>query len=169
VPAVGIAALLASGPLTISVPKPPPAPPLFDPPATTCPSPPSPTLGNFAAERARIGYAKRERSPFSRADGIEAVNLLETAAACFRTAGLLDDERETRSVAVQLRARLEDEYHTRRVRLEHAANVKDAVAAKRELNILVPLLAHREGPYIDWLQATDRWASTESARRRKKL
>lgn len=168
VPLIAAAVLLGRQSSTVVIDAPPTAPQLLDPPVAACPAPNSPTLANFAGERARIGYAKRERSPFARADGIEAVGLLETAAICFAVAGRPDDERETRSVAQHLRGKLEEEYRTRRVRLEHAARVADSVALKRELNSLLPLLAHRDGPYVDWLKNVDRWATTENARREGK-
>jgi hypothetical protein len=137
----------------------PPAPALLDPAVTTCPAPAGPTLPAFAAEKARIGYAKRERSPFSPADGVEAVGLLETAAACYHVANLSNDEREVTWAARSLRGRLDEEYHVRRVRIEHAFKVGDPFAAKRELSFLVPLIAHRRGPYVDWLGSVDRYAN----------
>jgi hypothetical protein len=137
----------------------PPAPALLDPPVKTCPNPKSPTLAVFAAERARVGYAKRERSPFSRADGIEAVGLLEVASACFGAAGRAEDEHETRAAAQSLRTKLDEEYRVRRVRAEHAVRVQDVVGAKRELGVLIPLTAHRHGPYVDWLASMDRYAT----------
>lgn len=168
VPAVAAAALFATSSSAFEA-KIPTAPPLFDAPVAACPSPNSPTLAALATERARIGYAKRERSPFVRTDGIEAVGLLETAAVCFHTAGHPDEERETRTAARDLRNRLEDEYRVRRVRVEHASKVKDPVSAKRELASLVPLIAHRrDTPYVDWLATTDRWATAEIAKQAAK-
>lgn len=167
VPLIAITALFARS-STETENKAPPAPALFDAPIAACPNPNSPTLPAFAAERARIGYAMRERSPFSRGDGIEAVKLLETAAACYRTANLPDDAREMQLAANDLRHKLEEEYHTRRVRLEHASKVNDPITAKRELASLRPLTAHREGKYTDWLAAMDRWATAEIAAREGK-
>lgn len=155
----GVAAFLATRSAPASETEIPPAPALLDPPAGVCPSPPSPTLAAFAAERARIGYAKRERSAFYPADGVEAVAHLETAAACFRAAAKPDAEREAWSAASTLRARLDEEYHVRRVRVEHAFRVGDPFGAKRELTVLVPLMAHRRGAYVDWLASVDRYAT----------
>lgn len=167
VPVIAVAALLARS-STAAETKIPPAPALFNAPITTCPNPNSPTLPAFAAERARIGYAMRERSPFSRGDGIDAVGLLETAAACYRTANLPAEEQDTRAAATDLRNKLDEEYRTRRVRLEHSSRVNDPYTAKRELKILRPLMARHEGPYADWLAAMDRWATTEIATREGK-
>lgn len=138
----------------------PQAPALLDAPVTACPAPTSPTLPGFAAERARVGLSKRERSPFSPADGIEAVGLLETASACYRAAGMAGPEKDTARAAQTLRTRLDQEYHVRRVRVEHAFNVGDPAAAKRELIVLMPMLAHRHGAYFDWLASVDRYATS---------
>ena len=137
----------------------PPAPPLLAPVITTCPNATSATLPAFAAERARIGLAKRERSPFSPADGIEATAVLETAAACYRAANMTPEEKEIAAIAANLRAKLDEEYHVRRVRVEHAFKVGDPFGAKRELAVLLPMTAHRRGPYIDWLASVDRYAT----------
>jgi len=137
----------------------PPAPTLLDPIVMTCPSPPGPTLGSFATERARVGLAKRERSPFSPADGVEAVGILETSAACYRVARMFNEERDMTSIARALRAKLEEEYHVRRVRVEHAYKVGDPFGAKRELQVLMPMMAHRRGVYVDWLGSVDRHAT----------
>jgi hypothetical protein len=159
IPAIALAVLAFTRSSTAAEAQIPPAPELFDAPVSTCPLPPSPMLGAYAAERARIGNAKRERSPFSRGDGIEAVTLLEVAAACHHAAGQADAEREARSTAQALRSKLEEEYRVRRVRVEHAVRVGDVHGAKRELAVLVPLTAHRHGPYVDWLASMDRYAT----------
>jgi hypothetical protein len=137
----------------------PRAPALLDAPVTTCPNAVSPTLPAYAAERARIGLAKRERSPFAPADGIEAVALLETAAACYRIVAMPEAERDASTAAASLRGRLEEEYHVRRVRVEHAFKVADPAGAKRELAVLIPMTAHRRGAYADWLASVDRYAT----------
>jgi hypothetical protein len=165
IPPVVVAALVFAQSGAAAEAQIPAAPALFDAPIASCPNPPSPTLAAYAAERARIGYAKRERNPFSRPDGIEAVSLLETAAVCYRVAGRQDEARETSAAAQGLRTKLEEDYRVRRVRLEHAINVKDPIAAKRELNVLIPMTAHRRGAYIDWLASTDRFATAAAEQR----
>ena len=137
----------------------PAAPTLLDAPITECPAPVSPTLPGLAAERARVGFSKRERSPFSPTDAVEAVRLLETASACYRAASLPEPERDAANAAKTLRGRLDEEYPVRRIRVEHAAKVGDAVSAKRELEVLLPLMSHRPGAYYEWLQSLDRYAT----------
>ena len=156
---VAITVFLATRAAPAASPPIPAAPVLLDAPVAECPAPPSPTLAAFAAERARVGFSKRERSPFSPADGIEAVALLETASACYRSAAMPDAEHDTMAASKGLRARLDEEYHVRRVRVEHAYKVGDAAAAKRELQVLLPMMNGRRGAYYDWLSTLDRYAT----------
>src|SRR4029079_13665469 len=66
----------------------PDAPGLFPPKGTApCPNVTPDQRGALAAEKLRIALAKRERSPFAPQDGIEAVQLFEISAACWRMAG----------------------------------------------------------------------------------
>jgi hypothetical protein len=139
-----------------------PAPPaLFDPPLTACPMTNGELLPAFASEKLRIAAAKREHGPFAPNDAVDAVPLFETAAACFHRAGAHDDAREAELAASALRKRLEEEYHVRQVRLAHAFNIADAASAKREVQILIPMLARRSGPYVEWLASVDRNATLE--------
>jgi hypothetical protein len=148
----------------------PDAPKLFDAPLTTCPTAAGPDqLRALAGEKLRLGSAKRERSPFSVHDGVEAVPLFESAAACYRVARLPDVERSATGSATALRQKLEEEYRVRRVRLEHAYRLNDLVAAKRELNVLIPMLSHRPGPFLDWMKWLDRAAAVEIDRRARTL
>jgi hypothetical protein len=160
VPLVGIVATLVYAQAgTKGDPPVPDAPQLFDPPIATCPMPVSDQLQPFAAEKLRLALAKRETGPFSRRDAVEAVPLFEVAAACFRLARDPDNEREAATDAVTLRRKLEEEYLVRRVRLEHAYRINDSLGAKRELNVLMPMTAHRPGAYADWLAWLNRYAT----------
>lgn len=142
----------------------PDAPPLLPARGSTpCPSVPLDQRHGLAAEKLRIALAKRERSPFSPRDGLEAVLFFETAAACFEGAGESGESADVRRSADALREKLEEDYRVRRVRLEHAYRIHDAPAAKRELSVLVPMTAHQRGPYVEWLTAFDRAATAEIA------
>ncbi|WP_394836806.1 hypothetical protein LVJ94_07845 [Pendulispora rubella] len=146
----------------------PDAPGLFDAPVATCPTQAPELYGAFAADKLRTAQAKRERGPFSRRDAVESVSLFELAAACYRQAGSGEEEREASSGAVSQRKKVEEEYRVRRVRLEHAFRVGDPFGAKRELAILIPMTAHRRGPYVEWLASLDRYATIEAERRSAK-
>jgi hypothetical protein len=143
----------------------PPAPPLFDGAAQNCTVTSADARPAFAAEKLRLALAKRERGPFSPRDSVEAVPLFETASACFQAAGQIAVAVDAATAATNLRTKLDGEYRVRRVRLEHAVQVADPAAAKRELRVLLPLTAHRPGPYQDWLMWLDRFATRELERR----
>ena len=114
-----------------------------------------------AADKLRIGLAKRERSPFSPQDGFEAVLYFEASAACYRAAGMAAEAIATDQAADVLRAKLEEDYRVRRVRLEHAYRVHDTPAVKRELMVLIPMTSQHRGPYTEWLAALDRAVTAE--------
>jgi hypothetical protein len=146
----------------------PPAPPLFDAPVTTCPTPagqPKDLVGALANEKQRLALAHRERGPFSRADAVEAVTLFEVAAACFKVAKMPEEERAATSSGTKLRQKLEEEYHVRRVRLEHDYRIQDPIGAGRELAVLIPMTAKRSGPYVQWLAFVDRYVKLETEKR----
>ena len=160
-----IAGVVYAGTVGPGEPPVPEAPTLFDPPITSCPQPAGDQLAAFAAEKLRLALSKRERGPFSPVDAVAAVPLFEVAAACFRVAGDPEDDREATKAAVQLRKKLEDEYSVRRVRLEHFFRVGDPVGCKREIGALLPMIAQRAGPYVQWLGFVERFADLEIQQR----
>jgi hypothetical protein len=166
VPILGVIAAIVYG--AVQGPGDPPvpeAPPLFDPPLTTCPQPAGDQLAAFAAEKLRLALSKRERGPFSSSDSVAAVPLFEVAAACFKLAGDPEDEREAAASAQALRKKMEDEYSVRRVRLEHFFRIGDPHGCKREIATLLPMIAFRAGPYVQWLGYVDRYADIEIQQR----
>ena len=169
VPVVAIIATIIYSRVAASAELPiPEAPTLFDAPVSTCPVQGTELYMPFAADKLRTALAKRERGPFSRRDAVDAVPLFEVAAACFHLAGAADDEREALAGAASQRKKVEEEYRVRRVRLEHAFRIADPFGAKRELTVLLPMTAHRRGPYVEWLASLDRYATVEVERRASK-
>jgi hypothetical protein len=146
-------------------PQVPDAPALFDAPIATCPQPAGEQLAPFAAEKLRTALSKRERGPFSSADAVAAVPLFEVAAACFKTVGDSEDEREAAGSAATLRKKLEDEYSVRRVRLEHFFRIGDSSGCKREIVSLLPMIAQRNGKYVEWLGFVERFADLDIQQR----
>lgn len=137
-------------------PTPPKTPPeLFNPPITACPYSGTQALA-FARERMAIADAKRERRPFHVQDGVQAVPVYETAAACFRAGGdppsgtLADDS------AKFLRREMTEDFRTRRVRLEHALSIQDYVSAQKEVRVLLQFTEGKTGDYVTWLSNLDR-------------
>ena len=140
----------------------PEAPQLFAPPeAATCKLVPADQRVGLAQETLRLGLAKRERSPFAPADGVEGVNLLERAGACFRNANMPNEANQATEDAKKLRQKVEDDYRVHRVHTEHAFRIHDPAVAKRELALLIPLTSHLRTPYTEWLTQLDRAATAE--------
>jgi hypothetical protein len=163
IPAVALTAvgIALARPVDRGLPPIPEAPVLIGPKDAKCPDVAADQKLPLASEKLRVALAMRERSPFVPQDGYEAVILFETAAACFRTAGEAEQAKDADDAADVLRVKLDEDYRVRRVRLEHAYRNHQVNAAKRELVVLIPMTAHRKGPYTEWLAAVDRAATVE--------
>jgi hypothetical protein len=157
----------ARGPKTADAPIPEAPSLLPDKGAAVCPHVAAEQRVALAMEKERIALAKRERSPFAAEDGIEAVSYFDTAAACYRASGQAREATQAEQNAAALRVKLEEEYRLRRVRLEHAYRLHDPAAVRREVAILIPMTAHRRGPYTEWLAALGRAATAELDQRGK--
>ena len=51
------------------------------------------------------------------------------------------------------------------MRLEHFFRIGDAHGCKREIAALLPMIAFRAGPYVQWLGYVDRYADIEIQQR----
>ena len=125
-----------------------------------------------AEERARAsesaGLAKRERYPFDPAEGPEALTLLREAAACFRSAGRIQDAARAEDAAREWGGRLQDEYAALRARLTLALDRKrsaEALGAAKELELLLGRIG--DHPYRDWLAARRKELEKKPASARK--
>lgn len=103
-----------------------------------------------------LADGKRERRPFHVQDGVAAVPLYETAAACLRAGGDGDDAKEADEAARTLRAQIQEDFRTHRVRLEHAISVDDWAVAHKEVRVLRAFLEGKQGEYVTWLSNLDR-------------
>lgn len=131
-------------------------PPLWGPEVTSCPeSSPVEALA-MAREKRLVAEGKRERRPFHVQDGVAAVPLFETAAACYAVARDDASAGAARRAAADLRGRVQEDYHAHQVRLDHALLVGDAHTARREVQILRALTEAANGPYVAWLSDVDR-------------
>ena len=130
-------------------------PELWDAPITTCSYTGEQALA-FARERVAVADAKRERRPFHVQDGVQAVPIYESAAACFRTGGDPGSGQLADDSAKFLRREITDDFRTRRVRLEHALNVEDHVSAQKEVRVLLQFTDGKSGKYVEWLSNLDR-------------
>jgi hypothetical protein len=110
----------------------------------------------FAREQRAAADSKRERSPFNKRDGVLAVPLYDSAAACFRAAGELDSASEASSAAQRLAAQLQEELHAHHVLLEWFLGRARYAAAAQEVLLLRELVVGREDRYARWLSAVAR-------------
>lgn len=145
-------------------------PALWTPEVASCPQ--TTTEEARASGTARLGraVAKQERSPFYPEDGVAAVPLYHTAAACFRTADMLDQAASADGDADRLQRRMTDEFRLHRTRLLRALADREWTSAIRESDTLLSFLssraaaadvravvdrqpgsAARRGEYVSWL------------------
>lgn len=161
-----VAAVVLANPARGAEPPIPEAPALLAPKgATPCPNVSAEQKPILAAERHRVGLAKRERSPFSPQDGLDAVTDFEVAMACWRDAGQAGPAGEAEHDADALRTKLSEDYRIRRVKLEHAYRIRDASAMRRELVVLIPMTSRRRGPYAEWLASLERAVTLDMQQR----
>jgi len=130
-------------------------PKLWDQGAATCEKSAN-EAGAFAMEKRIVADSKRERRMFHVKDGVDAVPLYETAAACFEKAGDKKEADNARDTANALRKELDDDYRTHRMRLQHAMGVKDMETARKEVRTLIEMTEGKEGPYVSYLHVIER-------------
>ncbi|MCL2447563.1 MAG: hypothetical protein FWD17_01310 [Polyangiaceae bacterium] len=123
----------------------------------------------LAAANARVTLAltKRERSPFRPDDGVAAVPLYESAAACFRIAGRPDDAADATAAASALRQELSDEFQVHRLRLQRALASEEWLAADHEIGALLGFLPADGGEYVNWLSNLRRKLQLQYGSKRK--
>jgi hypothetical protein len=148
--------------------SPPGAPPsLWGEPIKTCPQSGHDAALAFGLDKLIVANAKREGRPFHVQDGVTAVPLFETAAACFATAGELAAAADATASAQDLRGKVIDDYRAHQVRLEHALTVKDWLTAQREVKVLRALTQGTQAGYVDWLSNLDRRLTLQLGRKEK--
>ena len=130
-------------------------PKLWDQGAATCDKSANDSAA-FAMEKRVVADSKRERRMFHVKDGVDAVPLYETAAACYEKAGDKNNADAARDTANALRKELDDDYRTHRMRLQHAMQVKDMETARREVRTLIEMTEGKEGPYVSYLHVIER-------------
>lgn len=131
-------------------------PALWNEPVATCPQSARDAALSVALDKFGVATGKRERRPFHVEDGVAAVPLFETAAACFRVAGQPAAATEASKDAADLRTKINEDYRAHQVRLEHALTVHDLATAQREVIVLRALTEGKQGQYVVWLSNEDR-------------
>jgi len=130
-------------------------PKLWEQAAPTCEKSPNEALA-FANEKRVVAESKRERRMFHVKDGVDAVPLFETTAACFDKAGDKVNGDAMRETANALRTELDSDYRTHRMRLQHSMQVNDFETARREVRTLIEMTEGKEGPYVTYLHVVER-------------
>lgn len=130
----------------------------------TCPQASPGQAMALAREKSRFAEGKRERRPFSVRDGVVAVQLFETAGACYSAAGDADAAASSTQAASTLRGKVQEDYHAHQVRLEHALFVHDNATAQHEVKVLRAFTEGTSGAYTAWLSDLDRRLHIETAK-----
>lgn len=136
--------------------KPKDVPSLWAAAAPACPQKAPDQALALAREKRVLAEAKRERSPFHVQDGVGAVPLFRTAAACYKYAEDLGASRLMDTSADKLQKSLEEDYRAHQMRLEHAIEVRDLRTAQKEVKVLLAMLQGQTGPYVTWLSNLNR-------------
>jgi hypothetical protein len=132
------------------------APALWSAPVSSCPQTAPQQALAVARQRQTLAESKRERRSFQVRDGVAAVPLFETAAACYSSGGDADGAAAMSQAAAALRARVAEDYHAHQIRLDHTLLVQDSAAALHEVKVLRAFTEAVGGPYAAWLSDMDR-------------
>ena len=132
-----------------------PPPELLDPAPAACPADRGREL-RVATRAASEGMAKAERYPFDAQDGIEAAHAYNRASVCYRAIGEGQLAGDMERAARELSGRLEEDYRAHRLRLELSLSQQRWNDALGDAQALAAILAHREGPYVEWLATVTR-------------
>lgn len=154
---VGVAALAGLGYMLLMdddkglAPPPAEVPALFAAQPPACPQTAPDQARAFAADKMDVAEGKRERHPFSPADGVAAVGLYRLAASCYTTARFDGLAKEAQDNADGLQSSITLDFRARRLRLEHMLAVKDYELAKKDVAVLLALTSGKQGAYVRWL------------------
>jgi hypothetical protein len=107
-----------------------------------------------AREAEHAGRAKLQRFAFAAHEGIEALDLLAEASACFNAAGQADDAARARDAHSAWSGQLADDYAAARLELRVALEQERYQQALNAASHLQALLAARPAcPYSEWLSS----------------
>ena len=154
---IGVAALAGLGYWLLAeddqsvAPPPTEVPALFAAKPPACPQTAPDQARAFAADKMDVAEGKRERHPFSPADGVAAVELFRLAASCYTTAHFDGSAKEAQDSAEALQKSIILDFRARRLRLEHMLALKDYDLARRDVAVLLALTNGKQGPYVKWL------------------
>ena len=153
---ISLYVILADTGASQTAPQPEKFPALWAAPVTNCPQTSREQALAMAQEKYMLAEGRRERRPFHVQDGVQAVPLFETAAACYQTAGNPKMSLKASTAAKKLRKEIASDYRTHRVRLDHAISVKDWKTVQHEVGVLLNMTEGKQDPYVTWLSNIDR-------------
>lgn len=112
----------------------------------------------LAKEKRSSADAKRLRWKFHTRDGVEAVALYESVAACLTAGGEPEGAQAATALAQAMRAGVVQEFQVYRVRLERALARDDAKVALAQIKFLREMLFTRDvdDDYVRWLTIMQR-------------
>ncbi len=131
-------------------------PELWAEPVASCPQQGRDQALAIAEDRFAVALSKQERRPFHVQDGVAAVPLYETAAACFKIAGESEASKEAGARGSKLRVEIAEDFRTHRVRLEYAISRKNWETAQKEVRVLLNFLEGQQHDYVNWLSSLER-------------
>jgi hypothetical protein len=106
----------------------------------------------FAFQALSRARSKRQRAPFDRAEGVQALELFSLAKACFETASSPADVEVAAKEHAELKGQLDEEYAALRLRLRVSLDQKRYADAAAAVQALERLLAPQgPSPYRAWL------------------
>ncbi len=150
-----------------NAPMPKEVPELWGPPIVSCPQSGREQALAMAHDKRILALSRRERRPFHVQDGVKAVPLFETAAACFKVAKEDELSKESANAGAKLRKDVADDYRTHRVRLEHALSVSDWPTVQTEVWVLLAFTEGLQHQYVTWLSNMDRKLQLKYGKKRR--
>lgn len=140
---------------------PAPEPPALSAGAAVCRAS-SPEAAHVRAQEAEaLARSKEERYPFSRPDGVRAMQHYREASKCFETAGLLSEKKRVEAALEAWSETLQRDLRDLRLRLDMALRDQDTARALSAARALESMLsAASEVPAGDSSEGYSRWLSS---------
>jgi hypothetical protein len=146
----------------------PKAPALFTEQVAPCPETGGEGALSAGYELLAQADSKRERAPFLPEEGLDAVPLYRTAAACLELGKDLITAKQARTTADALQAFVERDYHLHQVRVYRASESADFDLLAAETKVLSGYMKNSPGPYAAWLDQLGRDLEAEHSADKKK-
>lgn len=127
------------------------APALFGKLKPSCPQGTPAQALALAEEKLDQAEGRRERMPFAPREGMLAVGLYETAAACFEVGQSSALAKQASQAAESLRDAVSQDFRARSLRLKRLLQTDDLEQARHDVEVLEAMTEDKHGPFVDWL------------------